>query len=220
MYMYIHVLTRAYTYTNIFVYMYVYTSIYIYGVGLTRALASTTGVRTPRSWTWSRVNPMLGGWVNPHREQQTIPQGQTSSPRKSLFTPTAKARPDQAALVTSVEARGDTHRARPRSPSRIYTYRCLYICRNGRVPWQAPRKCARHAPGHGSGLILNPSIYIYIYIYIHLYTTSIYIYRVNPVAAPWIDIHKNRVVGGWVLRVVCPPAVSGWGSVWVGLTPR
>jgi len=23
---------------------------------------------------------MLGGWVNPHREQQTIPQGQTSIP--------------------------------------------------------------------------------------------------------------------------------------------
>jgi len=23
---------------------------------------------------------MLGGWVNPHREQQTIPQGQTSKP--------------------------------------------------------------------------------------------------------------------------------------------
>ena len=167
--MYIHVLTRAYTYTNIFVYMYVYTSIYIYGVGLTRALASTTGVRTPRSWTWSRVNPMLGGWVNPHREQQTIPQGQTSSPRKSLFTPTAKARPDQAALVTSVEARGDTHRARPRSPSRIYTYRCLYICRNGRVPWQAPRKCARHAPGHGSGLtFIYIHIYIYMYICIHM----------------------------------------------------
>ena len=27
---------------------------------------------------------MHGGWVNPHREQQTIPQGQTSSPSKSL----------------------------------------------------------------------------------------------------------------------------------------
>jgi len=26
---------------------------------------------------------MLGGWVNPHREQQTIPQGQTSIPPKS-----------------------------------------------------------------------------------------------------------------------------------------
>jgi len=46
---------------------------------------------------------MLGGWVNPHREQQTIPQGQPSSPPKSFFTPTAKARPDQAALATSAE---------------------------------------------------------------------------------------------------------------------
>ena len=57
---------------------------------------------------------MLGGWVNPHREQQTIPRGQTSNPPKSFFTPTAKARPDQAALATSAEARGATHRARPR----------------------------------------------------------------------------------------------------------
>jgi len=35
------------------------------------------------------VFPMLVGWVNPHRyrEQQTIPQGQTSSPPKSYFSP-------------------------------------------------------------------------------------------------------------------------------------
>ena len=32
---------------------------------------------------------MLGGWVNPHREQQTMPQGQTSIPPKSFSTPTA-----------------------------------------------------------------------------------------------------------------------------------
>jgi len=56
-----------------------------------------------------RANPMLGGWVNPHREQQTIPQGQTSSPPKSFFTPTAKAHPDQPALPTSAEARRATH---------------------------------------------------------------------------------------------------------------
>ena len=47
---------------------------------------------------------MLGGWVNPHKEQQTISQGQISSPPKYVFTPTAKARPDQAALATSAEA--------------------------------------------------------------------------------------------------------------------
>jgi len=58
---------------------------------------------------------MLGGWVNPHRDQQTIPQGQTSRPPKYFSTPTAKARPDQAALATSAEERGATHRARPRS---------------------------------------------------------------------------------------------------------
>jgi len=32
---------------------------------------------------------MLGGWVNPHREQQTIPQGQPSIPPKYFSTPTA-----------------------------------------------------------------------------------------------------------------------------------
>jgi len=32
---------------------------------------------------------MLGGWVNPHKEQKTIPQGQTSIPPKSFSTPTA-----------------------------------------------------------------------------------------------------------------------------------
>jgi len=37
------------------------------------------------------------------------------SPRQR---PTAKARHDQAALAASAEARGATHRARPRSPSR------------------------------------------------------------------------------------------------------
>ena len=48
---------------------------------------------------------MLGGWVNPHREQKTVPYGQISSPPNYFFTPTAKARPDQAALATSAEAR-------------------------------------------------------------------------------------------------------------------
>ena len=41
---------------------------------------------TPRSRGPLR---MLGGWVNPHREQQTIPQGQLSIPPKSFSTPTA-----------------------------------------------------------------------------------------------------------------------------------
>ena len=36
---------------------------------------------------------------------------------KYFFTPTANARPDQAAFATSAETRGATHRARPRSPS-------------------------------------------------------------------------------------------------------
>jgi len=43
------------------------------------------------------------------------------SPRQR---PTAKSRHDQAALAASAEARGATHRARPRSPSR---FRCLLM---------------------------------------------------------------------------------------------
>jgi len=43
---------------------------------------------------------MLGGWVNPHREQQTIPQGQTSLPPKSFSTPTANGQ--SAPLVVCV----------------------------------------------------------------------------------------------------------------------
>ena len=35
------------------------------------------------------AKPMLGEWVNPQREQQTLPQGQTSIPPKSFSTPTA-----------------------------------------------------------------------------------------------------------------------------------
>ena len=69
---------------------------------------------------------MLGGWVNPHREQQTIPQGQTSLPPKSFSTPTAKSRHDQAALAASAEARGATHRARPRSPKETDGNVCEY----------------------------------------------------------------------------------------------
>jgi len=55
----------------------------------------------------SHNKAILGGWVNPHREQETITQGQTSSPPNFFFTPTAKARLDQAALATSAEARGE-----------------------------------------------------------------------------------------------------------------
>ena len=58
---------------------------------------------------------VLGEWVNPHRERQTIPHGQTSSPPKVFLTPAAKARPDQA-IATSAEAPGATHRAWLRSP--------------------------------------------------------------------------------------------------------
>ena len=46
------------------------------------------------------------------------------SPRQR---PTAKSRHDQAALAASAEARGATHRARPRSPSRMRTRTCPMV---------------------------------------------------------------------------------------------
>jgi len=67
---------------------------------------------------------MLGGWVNPHREQQTIPQGQTSKPAQIFPHANGQSAPGKAALATFAGAPGATHRARPRSPSRkfVHTY--------------------------------------------------------------------------------------------------
>ena len=62
---------------------------------------------------------MLGGWVNPHREQQTIPQGQTSKPAQIFPHANGQIAPGKAALATFAGAPGATHRARPRSPSRV-----------------------------------------------------------------------------------------------------
>jgi len=56
---------------------------------------------------------MLGGWVNPHREQQTIPQGQTSIPPKSFFTPTANGQ----SAPRSGSARGVGRGAGSHTPS-------------------------------------------------------------------------------------------------------
>jgi len=46
----------------------------------------------PRQQVWAhlkRTQHMLGEWVNPHREQHTIPHGQTSITPNSFSTPTA-----------------------------------------------------------------------------------------------------------------------------------
>jgi len=48
-------------------------------------------------------------------------------PAQLVFTPTAKARPDQAALATSAEARGATHRARPQSCQYSFSKRFLFF---------------------------------------------------------------------------------------------
>jgi len=60
---------------------------------------------------------MLGGWVNPHREQQTIPQGQTSIPPKSFSTPTANGQ----SAPRSGSARGVGRGAGSHTPSTQHT---------------------------------------------------------------------------------------------------
>ena len=57
-----------------------------------------------------------------YRERQAIRQGQRSSRPNTFLTPTATARPDQAAIASAAEAPGTTHRARPRSPFSLYIY--------------------------------------------------------------------------------------------------
>ena len=69
--------------------------------------------------TYLNIIYALGEWVNPHRERQPIPQGQTSSPPKSFLTSTAKARPNQGLRVNPLTA--DTGLARGALSAYIYT---------------------------------------------------------------------------------------------------
>jgi len=59
--------------------------------------------------------------------------------RPNLFPrqrPTAKTRPDQAALTASAEARGTTHRARPRSSSSTDSTRSTHFTLTQRHRWK------------------------------------------------------------------------------------
>ena len=64
----------------------------------------------PASWrTPRKEGSMLSGWVNPHREQQTIPQGQAASPTKTVFTPTATKRAPIRRRSRRWQRRGEPH---------------------------------------------------------------------------------------------------------------
>jgi len=80
---------------NIYTYIYIY--LYVYRTNICSADGST---HTESNKLYHKVK---------HRYRPNL------SPRQR---PTAKSRHDQAALAASAEARGATHRARPRSPSR------------------------------------------------------------------------------------------------------
>jgi len=114
---------------------------------------------------------MLGGWVNPHREQQTIPQGQTSIPPKSLSTPTANGQ----SAPQSGSARGVGRGAGSHTPSKASE------SHSHELP--ALTALAQHISHSHSGIDeKGPTekfeyIYTYIYIYIYMYIhTHIYIY--------------------------------------------
>jgi len=76
------------------------------------------------AWFLFEVNPcgVCSADGSTHTESNKLYRKVKHRYRPNLFPrqrPTAKARPDQAALAASAEARGATHRARPRSPSRF-----------------------------------------------------------------------------------------------------
>ena len=90
--------------------MYIYTYIPIYSIESGLTLSPNRGWRYTCSAdgsTHTESNKLYREVK--HRYRPNL------SPRQR---PTAKSRHDQAALAASAEARGATHRARPRSPSR------------------------------------------------------------------------------------------------------
>jgi len=150
---------------------------------------------------------MLGGWVNPHREQQTIPQGQTSIPPKSFSTPRANGQ----SAPRSGSARGVGRGAGSHTPSTAsessthftltqwhrwketdgkvclmrFWYRestsCGFSC-SGAESSRFPRRLLRRAPLDSEPTQSRVHIYIYICIHLSIYTpththTNIYIYR-------------------------------------------
>jgi len=113
---------------------------------------------------------VLCGWVNPHREQQTIPQGQTSSPLKSLHTHTAAS----------------MNRDRRKSLLYTDTTPVLPLTLTLDILHRSARR--RHSPTlslSNDRIALCYSIYrsrvdpIYLYIYICIYTYT-YIYIFTP----------------------------------------
>jgi len=73
------------------------------------------------SATWFEALLLCWADGSTHTESNKLYHKDKHRHRPHLFPrqrPTAKSRHDQAALAASAEARGATHRARPRSPSR------------------------------------------------------------------------------------------------------
>ena len=103
------------------------------------------------------------------------------SPRQR---PTAKSRHDQEALAASAEARGATHRARPRSPSlsaaagfRKLPHTILTIISQRVEP--CGRRCSVRPHTERGPVYSYIAIYSYSYIILYIYKSSYYIILYN-----------------------------------------
>jgi len=127
---------------------------------------------------------MLRGWVNPHREQQTIPQGQTSKkrPTEKVVGHVFNAPPSVCLATTSACARSSlclswlassSAPTRPSPRTLLSSARCAtQTCRSSstrtcRFSWLSSRYIYIH---------IYTSICIYVYVYVYTYT-CIYIYQ-------------------------------------------
>jgi len=87
---------------------------------------------------------ILGGWVNPHREQQTIPQGQTSIPPKYVSTPTANGQSaPRSGSARDVGRSAGSHTPSTASESFPHTHTAASMKRDRRKSLFSQRHCKK-----------------------------------------------------------------------------
>ena len=87
---------------------------------------------------------MLGGWVNPHREQQTIPQGHTSIPGATRLYTHSHELPALTALAQHIShSHSGIDEKRPTEK-----FVTLKRCREMILSWSVPRVMTVFTPTH------------------------------------------------------------------------
>jgi len=192
--------------TNVFMYHYrvcfvsvgqwwpsVYRTAPLKGLGSARQGWFVIGTGSGR---WARVNTtlypvyMLGRWVNPHREQQTIPQGHTSSGLTrpcgivccSLCGLTHRVNPNPRWKETDGQVCPHGYSRRPREADSSFSSPASSH-RRSQIEWVAAVRAqlTRTTPWTRYWFDVCVHIYIYIYIYVYIYINmyiciSIFIY--------------------------------------------